>query len=60
MQPIWMGVAGIRASGEAAAGGTKATSSTRKLICPRCDQMVRAIKKVNILCGDCMEKMVEV
>lgn len=35
-------------------------SSTRKLICPRCGQSVRATKAVNILCGDCMWQMLEV
>lgn len=44
----------------AAPGGGKRPSSTRKLICPKCGQSVRATKKVNILCGDCMERMVEV
>lgn len=34
-------------------------SSTRKYICPKCGQSIRATKTVNILCGDCMEKMVE-
>lgn len=37
----------------------KKPSSTRKLICPDCGQSVRATKKVNILCGDCMSHMVE-
>lgn len=41
-------------------GGGKRPSSTRKLVCPTCGQSVRATKTVNILCGDCMEKMVEV
>lgn len=41
-------------------GGEKRPSSTRKLVCPKCGQSVRATKTVNILCGDCMEKMVEV
>lgn len=36
---------------------TRKTSSTRKYICPRCHQSVRATKVVNILCGDCMTKM---
>ena len=35
-------------------------SSTRKLICPKCGQSVRATKTVHILCGDCMERMTEV
>lgn len=34
-------------------------SSTRKYICPKCGQSIRATKVVNILCGDCMENMVE-
>lgn len=38
----------------------KAPSSTRKLQCPCCGNSVRATKTVNIICGDCMEKMVEV
>jgi len=50
---------------KAGEGGTKdgrkkpKRSSTRKLVCPCCGQSVRATKTVNILCGDCMEKMVE-
>lgn len=35
-------------------------SSPRKLVCPCCGQSVRATRAVNILCGDCMKKMVEV
>lgn len=51
--------------GKAADGSTNTTrtrkpSSTRKLVCPCCGQSVRATKKVNIICGDCMERMVEV
>lgn len=46
--------------GGAVDGGEKPRrSSTRKLICPCCGQSVRATRAVNILCGDCMEKMVE-
>lgn len=33
-------------------------SSTRKYICPCCKNSVRATKAVNLICGDCMEKMV--
>lgn len=40
-------------------GGRK-PSSTRKLVCPHCGQSVRATRAVNILCGDCFQKMVEV
>lgn len=38
----------------------KRPSSTRKLVCPSCRNSVRATKKVNILCGDCMETMIEI
>ena len=37
---------------------TRKPSSTRKYICPCCGQSVRATKVVNVLCGDCMERMV--
>ena len=43
-----------------APGGGKRPSSTRKLICPKWSQSVRATRKVNILCGDCLLPMVEV
>ena len=36
---------------------TRKPSSTRKYICPCYHQSVRATKVVNILCGDCMQKM---
>ena len=41
-------------------GGENRPSSTRKLICLRCQQSVRATRKVNIICGDCLLPMVEV
>lgn len=37
---------------------TKKPSSTRKYICPKCGNSCRATKVINIICGDCMEKMV--
>ncbi len=43
-------------------GGAPATTSTnhsRKYICPKCGNSVRATKAVNIICGDCMERMEE-
>jgi len=52
------GAAGTAQPGADTTGG-KRSSSTRKLICPKCGQSVRATRKVNILCGDCMEQMVE-
>lgn len=54
------------AGGKAGAGGQGAgtappkKSSTRKYICPKCGQRIRATKTVNIICGDCMEQMQEV
>ena len=55
--PAIVGPAG--AKGPQQPDGGKRPSSTRKLICPDCGQSVRATKKVNILCGDCMTQMVE-
>ena len=46
-----------KGAGNGTAPKTKKPSSTRKYICPCCHQSVRATKAVNILCGDCMEKM---
>ena len=37
---------------------TKKPSSTRKYICPKCGNSCRATKTINIICGDCMEKMI--
>ena len=56
---IRTGPGGTAQPGGGITGGRR-PSSTRKLICPKCGQSVRATKKVNILCGDCMERMVEV
>lgn len=54
-----IGATGTASAGAATIPGEKRPSSTRKLICPCCGQSVRATKKVNILCGDCMQTMVE-
>ena len=56
---IRLGAGGTAQAGSQPQGG-KRPSSTRKLVCPVCGQSVRAAKKVNILCGDCMRQMVEV
>ena len=39
-------------------GGSK--SNSRKIQCPSCKNSVRATKKVNIICGDCLVAMQEV
>ena len=54
-----------RGTGTGVAGGitpppAPKPSSTRKLLCPCCGQSVRATKAVHILCGDCLQKMIEV
>lgn len=36
---------------------TKKPSSTKKYQCPCCKNSVRATKQVNIICGDCMQRM---
>ena len=56
---IRLGAGGTAQAGSQPQGG-KRPSSTRKLACPVCGQSVRATKKVNILCGDCMRQMMEV
>lgn len=54
------GATGTAQGGAGTTPGGKRPSSTRKLVCLCCGQSVRATKKVNILCGDCMRPMVEV
>ena len=52
-------------SGEEGAGGetgtsvgtTKRKSNQIKYVCPHCGASVRATRKLNLVCGDCMEKM---
>lgn len=56
---IRTGANGTMQPGPPVSGG-KRPSSTRKLVCPICKHSVRATKKVNILCGDCMAQMIEV
>ena len=56
---IRTGAGGTAQTGTDTNPGERRPSSTRKLICPKCGQSVRATRKVNILCGDCMERMVE-
>lgn len=57
--PSTGGKAGNSGTGTGTTAGPK-KSSTRKYICPSCKQSIRATKTVNIICGDCMEKMQEV
>lgn len=58
---LGLGISGIGAAhGGATVTGGKRPSSTRKLQCPKCKNSVRATKTVNIICGDCMEHMIEV
>ena len=56
---VSIGVGSRSAEGGAIPTGSTRTSSTRKLICTCCGNSVRATKVVNILCGDCLVKMVE-
>ena len=53
------GVGGPGAKGGVTPPTAGRTSSTRKLVCPKCGQSVRATKEVNILCGDCLLPMLE-
>lgn len=38
---------------------TTSSGHHRKYICPVCGNSCRATKKINIICGDCMERMIE-
>lgn len=48
------------ASGGLTITGSNPNSHSRKYICPCCGNSVRATKQVNVICGDCMEKMLAV
>lgn len=55
---------GIRIAGgsNAANGGTAPTTSkshSRKYVCPVCGQSARTTKTANLVCGNCMEHMIE-
>ena len=39
-------------------GGTSPSNHSRKYTCPCCGNSVRATKQVNVICGDCLEKMI--
>lgn len=60
----WISIGKITGTGgRSTAGGDEPTakkkSSTRKYQCPKCGNSCRATKELNLICGDCMEKMVE-
>lgn len=48
------------ASGGLTLTGSNPNSHSRKYICPCCGNSVRATKQVNVICGDCMVKMIAV
>ena len=51
---------GVGGSGEEGAGTStpkKRKSNQIKYVCPHCGASVRATRKLNLVCGDCMEKM---
>ena len=48
------------ASGGLTPIGSKPNSHSRKYLCPCCGNSVRATKQVNVICGDCMERMIAV
>lgn len=58
------GYAAVGIGGHAAQGGApiippKTKSNSRRYVCPCCKTIVRATRSVNILCGDCMQRMIE-
>lgn len=38
---------------------TKAKGDSRRYVCPCCHTIIRATRSVNVICGDCMETMIE-
>ena len=54
-----VGIGTHTASGGITIIGTKAKSNSRRYICPCCHTIIRATKTVNVICGDCMERMIE-
>lgn len=60
-RPIRIAIGGAaNQTGGRVTPGEKRPSSTRKMICPGgCGQTVRATKKVNIICGNCLVPMIE-
>lgn len=58
---IWHNATGIggKATNGGAPASTSSNSHSRKYICPKCCNSVRATKIVNLICGDCMELMQE-
>lgn len=59
------GYAAVGTGAHAADGGavivttTTTKSSSRRYVCPCCGTIIRATKKVNVICGDCMTAFVE-
>lgn len=58
-QPAGSGSSGGSHSGGVSPKVPPKGSNSRKLVCPCCGQSVRATRDVNILCGDCFQKMIE-
>ena len=57
----WRPTGGATGTGTTIGTPPTRTSSSRKLVCPCCKNSVRATKAgINIICGDCMEKMIEI
>lgn len=54
-----VGIGTRSASGGIAIIGTTSKSNSRRYICPCCQTIIRATKTVNIICGDCLERMIE-
>ena len=51
---------GSQGGGAEGGGAVKKKCSSRKYVCPRCQNSLRATKNLNILCMDCLEQFVKV
>lgn len=56
----FVGAGGSKAGSGGAVAPKPKKSNSRKMICPCCGNIARVTKPTNLICGDCMEHMIEV
>ncbi len=50
---------GAKAGNGGVVGPKTKKGNSRKMVCPCCGNIARVTKKTNLICGDCMEQMIE-
>lgn len=56
---VLVGVGTKTGNGDGVQVKPTSNSHHRKYICPRCGNSCRATKQINLICGDCLERMIE-